>query len=875
MLGTQLGGRYKVVKVLGAGGFSQTYIAEDTQRPGNPKCVVKHLKPARQDPDFLQVARRMFKTEAKTLEKLGHHQQIPHLLAYFEQDQQFYLVQEFIEGSPLSDELHQGTRLSESEIIQFLQDVLGILEFVHTYQVIHRDIKPSNLIRRRQDGKLVLIDFGAVKEIRTQLASGTDQTSITVGIGTQGYVPSEQLAGKPKYSSDIYALGITAIQLLTGLRPNQLPEDPETSEIIWRDKVKVSDRLAAILDKMVRYHFRDRYQSATEVSQAIASLTEVSLSENTPVAEKFAPENIADKSGQKISDRAGIIEKKALPIRLAIASILATGLLLGVRQLGGLQSLELATFDQMVRLRFATRVLGDLDRSSPMEGPDPRLLVVEITEADIKAQNRYPLSDQTLYQLLAQLERYQPRVIGLDIYRDIPMEPGHAELAKQLQKSDRIITVCKISDIDKPGVAPPKTVPEDRVGFDDLVIDPDNAVRRSLLFATSDVGTCQTPYSLGARLALRYLEQMGIEAQPHPKNYLQLNSIVFKPLEANFGGYQQADSGGYQILLDYRSAHNIAQQVTLTEVLKGQINPDWVKDRIVLIGVTSPTVTADNVFYTPYGGSRKMFGVRVQAQTVSQILSVVLDKRPLFWSWSEWVEVLWIAGWAAVGGILTWRIRHPLRLIVVGTATLGILLVTGFYFFMQAGWVPVAAPALGLLVSGGSAIVYRLAPKRRKQEQPKTPQETLSAPMDNCSPEEPIPADTLSTQEVSFHSGSTQTTMGGSLEPNQRHSFSLSATEGQLLTVASVEGNVNITVFDPEGQTVGTITDGAQWQGLLPSNGNYKIEVYAPDASVYTVSFDVGNDEATESSKPTILTTSHPNSNNSSTETMRDRQKNN
>ncbi|MFE1743880.1 CHASE2 domain-containing protein [Coleofasciculus sp. H7-2] len=866
MLGTQLGGRYKVVKVLGAGGFSQTYIAEDTQRPGNPRCVVKHLKPARQDPAFLQVARRMFKTEAKTLEKLGHHQQIPHLLAYFEEDQQFYLVQEFIEGSPLSDELHQGTRLSESEIIQFLQDVLGILEFVHTYQVIHRDIKPSNLIRRRQDGKLVLIDFGAVKEIRTQLASGTEETSITVGIGTQGYVPSEQLAGKPKYSSDIYALGITAIQLLTGLRPNQLPEDPETSEIIWRDKVKVSDRLTAILDKMVRYHFRDRYQSATEVSQAIASLTEVSLSETTPV-----PENFADKSRQKISDCVGVIEKKASPIRLAIAGILATGLLLGVRQLGGLQSLELATFDQMVRLRFATRVLGDLDRSSPMEGPDPRLLVVEITQADIKAQNRYPLSDRTLHQLLAQLERYQPRAIGLDIYRDIPIEPGHAELAKQLQTSDRIITVCKISDIDNPGVAPPKTVPEDRLGFDDLVIDPDNAVRRSLLFATSDVGSCQTPYSLGARLALRYLEQMGIEAQPHPKNYLQLNSIVFKPLEANFGGYQQADSGGYQILLDYRSAHNIAQQVTLTEVLKGQINPDWVKDRIVLIGVTTPTV--DNAFYTPYGGGRKMFGVRVQAQTVSQILSVVLDKRPLFWSWSEWVEVLWIVGWAVVGGILTWRIRHPLRLIVVGTATLGILFVTGFYFFMQAGWVPVAAPALALLVSAGSAIICRLAPKRRKRPPHKPPQETLSAPLDNCPPEAlTVPSDTLSTQEVSFHSGSTQTTMGGSLEPNQRHSFSLWATQGQLLTVVAVEGNVNISVIDPEGQTVGTITDGAQWQGLLPSNGNYKLEVYAPDASVYTVSFDVGNNDAT-GAKSTIFTTSNPNGNNSLTEATIDCQK--
>ncbi|MEH1941457.1 MAG: serine/threonine protein kinase [Nostoc sp.] len=267
MIGKLLDHRYQVIRVLAMGGFGQTYIAEDTRRPGNPICVVKHLKPGT-DPRVFDTAKRLFNSEAETLEKLGNHDQIPRLLAYFDENQEFYLVQEYIEGHTLAEELIPGKRWSESQVIQLLQEVLEILEFVHRQGVIHRDIKPDNIIRRASDNKLVLVDFGAVKQLRTQLVTVGGQPSATVVIGTPGYMPTEQGQGKPRPNSDIYSLGIIAIQALTGLQATELQEDPETGEIIWQQSVTVNYRLAAVLTKMVRYHFKDRYQNATEALQA-------------------------------------------------------------------------------------------------------------------------------------------------------------------------------------------------------------------------------------------------------------------------------------------------------------------------------------------------------------------------------------------------------------------------------------------------------------------------------------------------------------------------------------------------------------------------------------------------------------------------------
>jgi WD40 repeat protein/tRNA A-37 threonylcarbamoyl transferase component Bud32 len=286
MLGKTLSGRYQIIKHLGGGGFGQTYLAEDQQLPGNPQCVVKQLKPKASDSLTLEVARRLFDREVQVLYRLGNHDQIPQLLAHFEQEQEFYLVQEFIEGEELKQELPVGKQLSEDLVIVLLQDLLEILAFVHQQDVIHRDIKPSNIIRRKQDGKLVLIDFGAVKEVGTETVSSPGETTLTVIIGSPGYMANEQLSGKPRFSSDIYAVGMLGIQALTGLPPSQLPEDSKTSEILWRDRLSVGTRytvpLLDVIDKMVRYDYRQRYQTAIEALQALQQL-------NTEVTQQITP----------------------------------------------------------------------------------------------------------------------------------------------------------------------------------------------------------------------------------------------------------------------------------------------------------------------------------------------------------------------------------------------------------------------------------------------------------------------------------------------------------------------------------------------------------------------------------------------------------
>ncbi|MDF5706729.1 MAG: serine/threonine-protein kinase [Nostoc sp. S4] len=272
MLGQLLDGRYQVLQVLGGGGFGQTYIAQDTHRPGFPKCVVKHLKPVTRSPEFLETARRLFTSEAETLEQLGNHDQIPRLLAYFEDNQEFFLVQEFIEGHTLKVELPPNQRWTQEQVIQLLQQILGILQFIHSHSVIHRDIKPDNIIRRQRDGKLVLIDFGAVKQIQTQLLTVAGQTGASIIIGTPGYMSTEQGQGKPRPNSDIYSLGIIGIQALTGLHPINFEEDPDTGEISWQHQANVSSELASVLSKMVLHHFKQRYQSAAEILRVLEHL---------------------------------------------------------------------------------------------------------------------------------------------------------------------------------------------------------------------------------------------------------------------------------------------------------------------------------------------------------------------------------------------------------------------------------------------------------------------------------------------------------------------------------------------------------------------------------------------------------------------------
>ena len=272
MIGKVLQERYQIVQSLGAGVFGQTYISVDIEHPHNPKCVIKQLKVTSLQPSFLQDLRLRFLTETRTLKHLGHHKQIPQLISCFEENERFYLVQEFIEGHSLSAELPENKNpeylWSENGVVKFLKDVLSILQYVHSQGVIHCDVKPENLIRRSWDGKLVLIDFGSIQPVDF----GADEVLpiYSIPVTSLGYIPPEQFIGQTQPSSDIYALGMIAIQALTGLTPLQLKKHPSNNEVLWRSRnTAVSDYVAAVISKMTRYNHQERFTTASDVLQAL------------------------------------------------------------------------------------------------------------------------------------------------------------------------------------------------------------------------------------------------------------------------------------------------------------------------------------------------------------------------------------------------------------------------------------------------------------------------------------------------------------------------------------------------------------------------------------------------------------------------------
>jgi eukaryotic-like serine/threonine-protein kinase len=271
--GDVIGKKYQIIKELGSGGFATTYLAKVNDRTQR-KCVIKQLQPRFNSPAIWENARERLDTEGMVLQWLGKHAQIPELIDHFAEHGQFYLILEFIEGEEFDREV-QKELLNEAQMVRFLYDVLNVLDFVHQQGVIHRDIKPTNLIRRVQDGRIILIDFGAVKEIGTAIFESPQETMQTQVIGTPGYMPPEQNSGKPLYSSDIYALGKTAIYGLTGRSPTDW-EEIETNEMIsWCDRTSVSPEFTKIIQKMTAPKTADRYQSAEEVLEELAPLLKV------------------------------------------------------------------------------------------------------------------------------------------------------------------------------------------------------------------------------------------------------------------------------------------------------------------------------------------------------------------------------------------------------------------------------------------------------------------------------------------------------------------------------------------------------------------------------------------------------------------------
>jgi CHASE2 domain-containing sensor protein len=380
---------------------------------------------------------------------------------------------------------------------------------------------------------------------------------------------------------------------------------------------------------------------------------------------------------------------------VALVSAMIAILCIGIRQMGVFEPVDLWAFDQLIRLR-------------PEEGPDNRLLVIEITEADLKYQRQKnmqgqgSLSDQALQQLLKKLEPLEPSAIGIDVYRDFRVGAKYSALAQQLQHNDQIFSVCKTSEPSSKdsGVKAPPEAPKDQIGFSDIATGQDHIVRSHLLYLQPEVdSSCQANQSLSLQLGLKYLDSQNISVDPSSKDFLKLNKTTFTPLSPSAkGGYHSLDTRGYQILLNYRTPQDeISKTITLTEALENSLKPEWVKNKIVLIGVTAPSQKDDHL--TPFASEQPLRGIMLQAQMVSQIISAVLDHRPLLWVWPDWGENLWIFAWSAAGGLLAWRVRSPLVLGIGCAIALVSLGGCCWILLSYGGWIPLIPAAVVLVIT--------------------------------------------------------------------------------------------------------------------------------------------------------------------------------
>ncbi|NES19839.1 MAG: CHASE2 domain-containing protein [Symploca sp. SIO3E6] len=388
-------------------------------------------------------------------------------------------------------------------------------------------------------------------------------------------------------------------------------------------------------------------------------------------------------------------------LRVFLTSIIVTGLVIAVRSLGLIQTWELQAFDHLMRRR-------------PVEEADRRLLIIGADERDISEDwYGHPLPDEILTQLLSKLQQHQPSVIGLDIVRDQPVEPGYQALVAHMEQNKDLIAICALGKSIEYSIAPPPQIPETQVGFVDLyndsdLNDQDDTIRRYLLSRTGNAlaqtSRCSTSYSLSWNLAYRYFKARGISVEATGKDW-KFGSVIIKRLQSRSGGYQKLDAAGNQLLLNYRNIPNIsqntphiAQQVTVRDVLTNSDNfdPAWVQDRVVLIGVTAASIQDDHG--TPYG---KMRGLYIHAHAVSQILSAVEDNRPLLWWWPQWGDGLWIGFWSLAGGVIVWYLPGTLPKGVAFSISVLFLYGCCWFVFTKGGWIPLVPSVLALIGTGG------------------------------------------------------------------------------------------------------------------------------------------------------------------------------
>ena len=401
----------------------------------------------------------------------------------------------------------------------------------------------------------------------------------------------------------------------------------------------------------------------------------------------------------------------SITVVVATSLAVSTGVI-GLAQLGFLEGTEQRAYDQMVRLRH-------LGRELPL---DDRLLIVAVTEADLESLREFPLSDGTAAKALAQLQEYEPAVIGLDMFRAIPKPPGRQNLLRSLQ-ADNVVVITQISDDQgRPGIPPPEGVGAEQVSFNDVVVDADGTVRRALL-----IGEQVTPagpvtlYSFPLQLALRYLATQDVTPQASDINpdYMQLGPSTLIRLRAGSGGYATTDERGYQIMLNYRHRLTPARQISLTQLLNNEIKPEWVNGKIVLIGLTAPSFK--DLFYTPFTAgdaeaTHQMPGVVLHAQMVSQLLDAATGQRLPLWMSQPWQEWLWCLIWALWGGTIAWRVRQPVFLTLSQVGVLVGVMAGGYGIFLAQGWIPLMAPAIASVGSSSLVLAYQAQQSARQRQ---------------------------------------------------------------------------------------------------------------------------------------------------------------
>lgn len=424
-------------------------------------------------------------------------------------------------------------------------------------------------------------------------------------------------------------------------------------------------------------------------------------------------------------------------LAVLVTTPVVAGLVIAVKLTGFFQLVEWATYDQFFRLR-------------PLEPIDERLVIVTVDESDINYVKQWSLPDASLAQLIKNLNQYKPAAIGLDFYRDLPVEPGHQEWINVMKSTPNLIGVEKFVGRK---VAPPPTLSKlNRVGLTDLLVDADGKVRRALLSHRNKKG--QMKYSLGTHLALMYLEKQGITLKSidQTKKHYRLGQAVFIPFTGNDGGYVRTNSGGYQIFLNYRGTQNRFRTVSLTKVLKNQIDPQLIRNRLILIGSIAPSL--NDLLYTPYSSPfintpQPVPGVVIHANITSQILSSALDGRPLIRVWGEPFEWLWILIWSGIGASVDWQFlkisfhRNHQQITTICTIVsiyiflTGGVLITGSYFaFLSGWWVPLIPSLVALSGSALASTGYQvfklqqqrseLARQKQKIEQEKIKAEATS-----------------------------------------------------------------------------------------------------------------------------------------------------